>query len=506
MNDKRKSTLSKSRFLSGLQCPKRLYLETHGRDLATPPDAFQKRIFSNGHAVGQLARTRFPGGLLIEASFSEVSKALEQTQKAIQEKASVIFEGAFCARDTFIRADVLERSGDSWNIIEVKSTCTIHDSHLLDLAVQRFVIEQSGLPVSRTFLMHLNQECRFPHLENLFVQDDVTDRVKGKLPAIPATIDSYLAILSSDSVPRTPVGPQCFHPYPCPFEAHCWQGVRRPSIFAIPRLHPSRARELISKGIRSIHDIPADYPLSETQGQYVRQLQRGQPAILWPAIQDLLSRLQYPVHFLDLQTHMDTIPRLKGLRPFDQYPFMYGLHILDESKRLASAGYLHSDSSDPRPHLAQSLCNEIGSEGSIVVYNGAQQRRIVKNLAWDVSPFRGDLLSMFDRIFELLPVFQNFYFDPRFAGSLSFEDIYPILLPDLSPSSLVIRDSAEAQLAWERLILTENEEEKGPLVQALKVFGSQTSLALFRVCQLLKKRSLEPNPGLNKSANDGNGE
>jgi hypothetical protein len=220
----------------------------------------------------------------------------------------------------------------------------------------------------------------------------------------------------------------------------------------------------------------------------------------------LLSRLQYPVHFLDLQTHMDTIPRLKGLRPFDQYPFMYGLHILDESKRLASAGYLHSDSSDPRPHLAQSLCNEIGSEGSIVVYNGAQQRRIVKNLAWDVSPFRGDLLSMFDRIFELLPVFQNFYFDPRFAGSLSFEDIYPILLPDLSPSSLVIRDSAEAQLAWERLILTENEEEKGPLVQALKVFGSQTSLALFRVCQLLKKRSLEPNPGLNKSANDGNGE
>ena len=56
--------LSKSRLLSGLQCPKRLYLEVHQPTLAHVDAALQAR-FATGHVVGATARSPFPGGRLI---------------------------------------------------------------------------------------------------------------------------------------------------------------------------------------------------------------------------------------------------------------------------------------------------------------------------------------------------------------------------------------------------------------------------------------------------------
>jgi len=48
--------LSKTRFMAGLQCLKRLYLECYDRDLADPVDETQQAIFDTGTGVGELAR------------------------------------------------------------------------------------------------------------------------------------------------------------------------------------------------------------------------------------------------------------------------------------------------------------------------------------------------------------------------------------------------------------------------------------------------------------------
>ena len=48
--------LSKSRFLAGLQCHKRLYLEIHSPELATPPTPDRRAIMDMGTNVGVLAR------------------------------------------------------------------------------------------------------------------------------------------------------------------------------------------------------------------------------------------------------------------------------------------------------------------------------------------------------------------------------------------------------------------------------------------------------------------
>ncbi len=71
--------LSKSKFLSGLQCHKRLYLEVHHPSLATKPDAATQAMFDMGTEVGELARSRFPGGVLVTAGYRQTEAALAQT-------------------------------------------------------------------------------------------------------------------------------------------------------------------------------------------------------------------------------------------------------------------------------------------------------------------------------------------------------------------------------------------------------------------------------------------
>ena len=60
--------LTKSRYLSWLQCPKRLWLEVHQPDLQADLSLAQQRIIQQGSEVGAFARTYFPGGVLIDSS------------------------------------------------------------------------------------------------------------------------------------------------------------------------------------------------------------------------------------------------------------------------------------------------------------------------------------------------------------------------------------------------------------------------------------------------------
>jgi hypothetical protein len=57
--------LSKSRFIAGCQCLKRLYLQVHPPELAAEPDSADQAIIEQGREVGMLARTLFPGGVAV---------------------------------------------------------------------------------------------------------------------------------------------------------------------------------------------------------------------------------------------------------------------------------------------------------------------------------------------------------------------------------------------------------------------------------------------------------
>ena len=157
-------SLTKSSFISGLQCHKQLWLALKEPHRATPLNLAQQRIIEQGEVVGQYARQRFPGGQLIKGNRSE---AIQATQRAIASGATCLFEAAFNFDGVFIRCDILQQtSTTAWEMVEVKSSSKVKDEHYWDVALQQYVLTQYGLSIHATKLMHINtQDCFFPHLD-----------------------------------------------------------------------------------------------------------------------------------------------------------------------------------------------------------------------------------------------------------------------------------------------------------------------------------------------------
>ena len=108
-----------------------------------------------GREVGLLARQLFPGGTEVPFTNLSLTQQVARTNELIKAGVNVIYEGAFAFDDIFIKADILVRSGETWEINEVKMSTSIKDPNYDDAAIQYYVVSNSGLPVSKVNLMRL---------------------------------------------------------------------------------------------------------------------------------------------------------------------------------------------------------------------------------------------------------------------------------------------------------------------------------------------------------------
>src|SRR5208283_2369869 len=87
--------ISKSKFVAGCQCVKRLYWQVHEPELAVKPDAADLAIMQQGHEVGSLARQLFPGGVEVRNDRC-LDEAIRATRELVANReVPAIFEGAF---------------------------------------------------------------------------------------------------------------------------------------------------------------------------------------------------------------------------------------------------------------------------------------------------------------------------------------------------------------------------------------------------------------------------
>ena len=108
-----KMKLSKSRFVAGVQCLKRLYWQVHEPELATEPDASAYAIMEQGREVGMLARQLFPGGVEV-VSDGGLDQAIRATRELVANpEVPAIFEGTFENGGVLVRVDVLQRRRDT---------------------------------------------------------------------------------------------------------------------------------------------------------------------------------------------------------------------------------------------------------------------------------------------------------------------------------------------------------------------------------------------------------
>ena len=430
----RQPSLSKSTFMMGRQCSKLLWFRYNAKDQIPAPDEATQAVFDQGTEVGELAQQLFPGGIVVAPGIINPQEVIVQTQDAIR-KRQPLYEAAFSYHGGYARADILVPvAGGAWDLVEVKSTTGLKEEvHLPDIAFQAFVLTGAGIKLRKCFLAHINNEFvrQGPvDPQKFFTLEDVTKPVSALSRDIEDQIDAMQRVIGAKATPNIQIGPHCDNPYTCALHDHCWSFLPEASVFTLYR-GGAKCFSLLQQGIQKLADIPANVTLTDNQAIQRAALLAGQPHIDRPALAAFLSQLEYPVSYLDFETIGTAIPLFDGVRPYQQVPFQYSLHIVRQpgaKSRFDHFSHLAVGPADPCPEFMRHLRETLPATGSVVAYNASFETTRLTECCELLPEFKPWLRKVTPRVVDLLLPFRGFrYHHPDQNGSNSMKAVLPAL-------------------------------------------------------------------------------
>ena len=487
--------LSKSRYVAGCQCLKRLYFQVHSPEFAAQPGAADQAIMEQGREVGLLARQLFPGGVEV-VSDGGLDQAIRTTRELVANpEVPAIFEGAFESQGVIVKTDILQRRKEhQWRLVEVKSTADLKEHHLEDVAIQSYVLSHFGLKLVSVWLAHINRAYVLTETtvdpRQFFSFRNLTQRAQNLQPELTLRLRSQFETIDKPEPPDVPTGLHCTNPVVCEFFNHCNTPKPHDHIGYVPHLHASAREQLEDMGVESIHDIPDDFELSEFQRRVCDAMQTGQP---WFSadLKGEFESLKYPLCFMDFETVNPAIPRFRGMHPYDHLPFQWSVHVqMQPDVAPEHFEFLAMDNGDPRPTFISSLCEALSERGTIVVYNQQFESQRLWELAGWLPEYTERIRDIQRRLWDLLPVVRKHVYHPAFGGSFSLKAVLPALVPEMSYEGMEVPNGQAAGLAWESMIRgNASESERQAKRKALLDYCGQDTLALVRLLEKLRLTS-----------------
>lgn len=184
------------------------------------------------------------------------------------------------------------------------------------------------------------------------------------------------------------------------------------------------------------------------------------------------------------------MPPFEGMRPYQQVPFQYSLHILDSpDSKLRHEEYLHREGTNPCKDVAEALRSHIGDRGTVLAWNMGFEKSCNKTLAEEVPELKDFLLNLNDRMNDLmLPFSKLWYVDKDFYGSASIKKVLPVLVPTLSYAELGIHEGASAQRLWMQGVIDGKDSvDKEVLFADLLEYCKLDTLAMVEIFNVLRK-------------------
>ena len=179
---------TKSVFKIALSCPTKLYYARHPEEYANSNDEneFLAALAEGGFQVGELAKIYTHVDVDLH-DVTDYSKALAKTEELLNRDKVVIAEAAFGVGNMFIRADIVRKTGNRIDLIEVKaksfnpntdswmgkrandknSINTTWREYLYDLAFQRYVVSLAKPEYEVHSYLMLADKSRVADVDNL---------------------------------------------------------------------------------------------------------------------------------------------------------------------------------------------------------------------------------------------------------------------------------------------------------------------------------------------------
>jgi hypothetical protein len=425
--------LTKTLYVDGLACPKSLWLAINDPERLPKPDESARFLMDQGQRIGELARLRFPRGVLLPA---ESPRENSQRSERLLENRVPLFEAGFIhpSGKCYARADVLRPTGKkACDIVEVKSGTSVQEEYLHDVAFQRYCYTHAGLKIRNCSLLLVNTEyVRSGETDpvQLLREEDVTSAVARLEPTVQSNVERLLEVIDSKKCPEFGIG-EPFHE----------DGAGVHGDDSIWREHPDsdildlyrggqQALALLASGVYRIRDIPKSVALKGKQIIQHAAHTSLRVHVDRKRIADFLKGLKYPLHFVDFETTFGTaIPLFDGTRPYQQVPFQFSIHVVESpGDKPRHLSFLSLDSKDPRRLLLEALTKAIGPDGHLVAYNQAFEKSRLAELAAYLPEYAEWIRDLDARFVDLLTPFREFaYYNPIQEGSASLKAVLPAI-------------------------------------------------------------------------------
>lgn len=488
--------LSKSDYLLYLKHPAWLWLKKHDKEKLPQIDDNTQAVFDAGNLFEGYAEKHFDNG--VRLGFTDYASYLalpEQTLEALLGGVKTIFQARFLAGQITCICDVIDVVGDkTFDLYEIKSSTSAKPEHIIDLAFQVKVIEDAGFKVRNVSVIHVNNGyVRNGDIDpqQFSITTDVTEKVRKKAEYTAEKIDAALATMQQSEIPDLSpslAGQGAFGEWLDIYKT--LSDLPDDTIYDLCGLNASKVADFESKGITTLQEIPDDYKMSPKQVLQVNAAKLDQQLILNEPIRDFLNHLQYPLYFLDYETLGGIVPVFDGLKPYQQLPFQYSLHILDSPEAdLRHEEYLHREATNPCEQISNALREHIGDQGTVLVWNESFEKKCNSLLAEIVPTQSGFLNQVNDRIVDLMiPFAKGWFVDKRFCGSASIKNVLPVIAPQLSYKALGIQEGASAQRLWMQSVIDGKDHiDQEVLFADLIEYCKLDTLAMVEAYNVLRK-------------------
>lgn len=485
--------LSKTDFREYLQCSKCLWLKKNNADLYIRPtiSEFEQKLIDEGYEVELAAREMFDKGTLVEGSNEQ---AALMTKELIESKTSPIFQATFITETGLLaKTDIIiyNQFADAWNIYEVKSSTSIktdkNENHIHDITFQKLVMNQSGINVNETYIIHMRKDFKKTQdidLFDMFTITDVTELVQDEYEKIKKEAENALEFISDKNVDLNSCS--------CLYSSrrnHCSsfkilnKNVPDYSIHDISRIGAKNLRLLIDELILNITDIPEDFKLSANQMAQVELEKSQKPDIKIENIKQTIDELEYPLVFLDYETYVSAIPKVDGFEPHQHIPFQVSIHILEFDRQLKHYEYLADDIENAPVELVEFLQDTIPTTGNLISWHASFENTRNKQIAEIYPKYSEFLLGLNDRTFDLETIFKDDYRHPGFKGRTSIKKVLPVLCPQFSYQELEIQNGTEAMENWNKTIFDEELEQSDriKIQESLLEYCKLDTLAMVKI-------------------------
>ncbi|QWC00222.1 DUF2779 domain-containing protein [Mycoplasmatota bacterium] len=476
--------ISKSNYVAYKQCHRQYYLDQHKANLSKVNGSILRRM-EQGKEIGELARSLFKN--LVEVEYDSYKDTMIGDTLDLMKKEKICMaEASFLYDDLFCSVDILVKDNDQYDIYEVKSSTSIKKDYLKDIAFQYYILKQKGLKIRKTNLIYVNKTYVKDgplDLDQFFIIEEITDKILPYVKKVPETVDRMRQL---EEMPTFLPNSHCSE---CGYYDYCYKDLPSDSITHLYYYRKKKSQFLL--GNKRFKDVlEHDSHLSELQLRQIDFHYHDRDALIKKTLlKRFLNEWEYPLYFLDFETLDYVIPKFNGVKVNQRLPYQASLHIVDNIDALSHKDILIEPSNDPRQEMCQFLTEEIGSHGSIVVYNASFEKSVIRDLMDQFPEYKDQLQAIDDRVVDLLDVFRNgLVYNKAMGGSFSIKQVYPALCPDKKNAYHdleQVHNGIEAMSALESLNdLSGRALEKKK--QALKAYCKLDTLSMVDIYNRLK--------------------